>query len=340
MTTLLDLDPYVAVAEPLPSVGDDRLRALLAWAVLAPSPHNTQPWAWSVADGVIELRIDTSRLLGVCDPDGREAVIGCGAALEHLLLRLGVEPVALIVEELPDSGDGVLLARVRIGSGEPYGHRPDLVSAMAARRTNRTAYHGNPMDSALRSTLSQTGEPFGVECTWLQDSDSRETLVTLIMAADREQMSSAEFRRELAQWIRPKNSSSPDGMQADLLGQRGIAAYVAPLAVRTFDMGKLQAARDGELASGSPDLAVVWTPTDDTGAWLATGRALARLTLESQAAGRASAYMNQPCEIPAMREQLAEALGIPGHPQLVLRHGQAESVHPASRLPVSQVLRP
>lgn len=339
MASSLDLDPYRAVELPLPTAGDDRLGALLAWAVLAPSPHNTQPWAWTVADGVIELRADASRLLTVSDPDGRELVIGCGAALEHLLLRLGAEGMPLTVEEFPASEDGSALARVRTGAGEPYEHRPDLVAAMVTRRTNRTAYHGDPMDSGLRSALTRAGRRFGVETTWLEDSDSRTALVTLIMDADREQMSSVEFRRELAHWMRPKHSSSSDGMQADLLGQHGIAAYVAPLAVRTFDMGAMQAARDGELTSGSPDLAVIWTAADDPAAWLATGRALARLTLGAAAAGRASAYMNQPCELPAVRERLARTLGIAGHPQLVLRYGLAEPVHPASRLPVSAVLQ-
>jgi hypothetical protein len=266
-------------------------------------------------------------------------VIGCGAALEHLLLRLGAEQMAITVEVLPDPADAAVLARVHTGAGQPYEHRPDLVAAMSARRTTRTAYHGDPMDAASRATLTRSVEHFGVESRWLQDSESRETLVGLIMQADREQMSSAEFRRELAHWMRPKNSPSPDGMQADLLGQRGIAAYVAPLAVRTFDMGKMQAARDGELTAGSPDLMVLWTASDDRGTWLATGRALARLTLAAHAAGRASAYMNQPCEIPAFREQLAQSVGIAGYPQLILRLGLAEQSHPASRLPVSQVLQ-
>lgn len=339
MDSLLNLDPYLAVERPLPPAGDDRLRALLAWAVLAPSPHNTQPWAWSVVDGVVELRADTSRLLTVSDPEGRELVIGCGAALEHLLIRLGAEGLALTVEDLSRTGDGVLLARVRTGAGEPYEHRSELVAAMLTRRTNRSAYQGDPMEPSLRSTLTRAGQRFGVESLWLQDSESRKTLVNLIMDADREQMSSAEFRRELARWMRPKHSGSPDGIQADLLGLHGIGAYLAPLAVRTFDMGKMQAARDEELTTGSPDVAVVWTPTDDPGAWLATGRALARLTLEAQAAGRASAYMNQPCEVPAVRARLAQALSITGYPQLILRYGLAEPVHRASRMPVAEVLQ-
>lgn len=225
MATPLESDPYLAVDRPLPPVGDDRLRALLAWAILAPSPHNTQPWAWAVADDVIELRADTSRLLTVSDPDGRELVIGCGAALEHLLLRLGMDGMPLTVETLPEGwggiGEGAVLARVHTGAGEPYEHRPDLVAAMSTRRTNRNAYRDEPMDPGLRSTLTRAAAEFGVESMWLQDAPHREALVALIMDADRRQMSSAEFRRELAHWMRPKHSSSDDGMQADLLGQRG-----------------------------------------------------------------------------------------------------------------------
>lgn len=312
---------------------------MLAWAVLAPSPHNTQAWAWSVSNGVVELRADRSRLLEVSDPDGRELHIGCGAALEHLLLRLGLDDTPVSVETLPDPGDEQLLARVVTGSGDPYERRPDLVEAIPKRRTNRRAYRGDPVRTELRSVLTEACTRFGISVRWLVDAESRTALAQLIMDSDREQMASPEFRRELADWMRPRNSRSEDGMHADLLGQRGVAAYVAPLVVRTFDVGKMQAARDQGLTEGSPDLVVLSTPSDDPATWLAVGRALARLTLEAEAAGRASAYMNQPCELPGPRARLAEVLEIAGHPQLVLRLGLAEPVHAASRLPVSRVLR-
>lgn len=338
MTHLLELDPYDAVEQALPDSGDDRLKALLAWAVLAPSPHNTQPWAWTVRDGLVELRADRARRLPVCDPDDRELTIGCGAALEHLLLRLGVEGTPVVVETLPGS-DPDLLARVRTGAGETYESRPELVSAMRTRRTNRTAYHGDPMGATQRAILTEASEAFGVHLHWLDDDNSRTAVVGLIMEADRAQMASTDFRRELAHWMRPRHSRSGEGMQADLLGQHGVAAYVAPLVVRTFDVGAMQAARDRQLTEGSPDLVILATAADDPAAWLGTGRALARLTLEAQAAGWASAYMNQPCELPEARLRLAGHLPSPGHPQLLIRLGLAGPVHAAGRLPVARVLR-
>lgn len=338
MAEILNLDPYEATQLPVAALGDGRLRELLAWALLSPSPHNTQPWSWTVRDGVIDLRGDFTRLLAVSDPDGRELAISCGSALEHLLLRIGIEGDPVRLELLPDSGDPHLYARVTVGEGTAYDRRPELVEAMTMRRTNRTAYHGDPMDAELRGHLDEACAAFGVTTHWITDDATRASLVDLIMESDREQMASAEFRHELAHWMRPKGSHSEDGMEADLLGQKGVAAYVAPLVVRTFDIGKMQAAADSQLTEGSPDIVVLTSAADDTAARVATGRALARLVLTAMAAGRYSAYMNQPCEVPASRVRLAQLIGTEGNPQLVVRLGLADPVHRALRMPVAEVL--
>lgn len=338
MTDLLDLDPYQAIDAPLPDSGDERLTALLAWALLSPSPHNTQPWAWSVTDGVVDLHADYSRQLTVSDPDGRELTIGCGSGLEHLLLRLGQEEIPLSLQEFPDPADRRHLARVATGSGSAYARHDDLVAAMATRRTNRTAYHGDPMDASLRGSLEEAAATFGLRLTWVDDAATRASLVDLIMASDKEQMGSKDFRHELSHWMRPEHSHKDDGMEADLLGEKGVAAYVAPLIVRTFDVGKMQAATDEQLTQGSPDIAVFSTASDDDAAWLATGRALAHVVLRAKAAHRYSAYMNQPCEVPASRVQLAALVGVE-RPQLVVRFGLADPVHAALRRPVAEVVR-
>jgi len=338
MTTLLGMNPYEAVRQPVPAAGDERLRALLAWAALAPSPHNTQPWRWSVRDGVIELWRDDSRLLDVSDPDGRELVIGCGCGLEHLLLRIGRDGDPVETTLLP--GEPGLLARVEVGRGRPYLDRPDLVAAMVARRTNRLTYGGAALAPAACRQLLEPLVACGVDVAHVTDTAARDALVGLIMRADRAQMADPRFRTELSHWMRPRHSRHTDGMEADLLGQTGLAAYVAPLVVRTFDVGAMQAARDEELTRGSPDLFILHTTRDDEAAWLATGRGLAHLTLGATAMGRATAYMNQPCELPAAREELRAAFGLDGHPQLIVRAGAAPPVHPALRRPVAEILVP
>jgi hypothetical protein len=60
---------------------------LIGVAGRAPSVHNTQPWRFTVGGDAIELHADASRQLHV-DPDGREMIISCGAALYGLGLAV------------------------------------------------------------------------------------------------------------------------------------------------------------------------------------------------------------------------------------------------------------
>ncbi len=59
-------------------------RELVGAAARAPSSHNTQPWRFRVADGVIDVFADRSRALPVNDPNDRELTMSCGAALFNL----------------------------------------------------------------------------------------------------------------------------------------------------------------------------------------------------------------------------------------------------------------
>lgn len=67
---------------------DPRVRAL-AWAVLAPNPHNRQPWLVKLPDSrpdEVWLHCDLDRRLPVTDPLDRQILIGFGCFAE--LFRL------------------------------------------------------------------------------------------------------------------------------------------------------------------------------------------------------------------------------------------------------------
>ena len=70
--------------------GTPQLAEAVEHALRAPSVHNTQPWRWRIddADGVVELYADRNRHLSATDPDGRDLLISCGAALDHLVVAL------------------------------------------------------------------------------------------------------------------------------------------------------------------------------------------------------------------------------------------------------------
>jgi hypothetical protein len=59
-------------------------RDLIAAAVLAANPHNSQPWKFHVEHDAIDVFIDRSRALGPVDPYLRQMHIGTGCEIENL----------------------------------------------------------------------------------------------------------------------------------------------------------------------------------------------------------------------------------------------------------------
>ncbi|MFM7272542.1 MAG: hypothetical protein ACKO4A_01645, partial [Gammaproteobacteria bacterium] len=118
--------------------------ALVRAAILAASPHNTQPWRFRVSASRIELFADPARLLGTFDPFSREAFIGLGCALENMLVaapaagfavRLDV-PAGRLEEAL--RGEAARVATLDLG---PAAASPAaLAGFIATRHTNRGPY--------------------------------------------------------------------------------------------------------------------------------------------------------------------------------------------------------
>src|SRR5208282_2970203 len=119
--------------------------ALVRAAILAASPHNTQPWLFKVTDSSIELYIDTRRNVGALDPYLREEHIGMGCALENLLLaaaangyQANVTPFPAKLGPIPAKPKPELLARVDLAAGQR--ERSELYDAIPRRHTNRGRY--------------------------------------------------------------------------------------------------------------------------------------------------------------------------------------------------------
>ena len=114
------LEQWADAIDEFPLTGglEAQLRALVVHAVRAPSSHNSQPWRFGVTNGVLELRADRRRALPVADPQGRELVISCGAALGFLAVAARHFGREAAIDLLPDPADPELAgpadARVRM----------------------------------------------------------------------------------------------------------------------------------------------------------------------------------------------------------------------------------
>lgn len=139
---------------PVGHLDDEQVRSVLNAAMAAPSPHNSQPWRFHCTTATIELHADTRRAVSAADPEHRELMLSCGAALLNLRLAiraLGVHPA---VQLLPDPHRPDLLAIIR-----PQGHtvvRPDdreLAAAILRRRTDHGPFHPTVVPASVVTGL-------------------------------------------------------------------------------------------------------------------------------------------------------------------------------------------
>lgn len=297
------------------------LRDAIAYAVLAPSTHNTQPWRFQVLDEALLLFADRSRAMPVADPSGRELIMSCGAALFNLRTVLQSWGYAVRTDLLPDHRQPDLLARVMIAPGRPgTDEQHALVAAMGRRHTHCQEFTDEPLLAGLLEQLQAAADQEGA---WLAvlDVAAAEQAAALVARASRTQLGSAAYRRELARWIRPSWSRRPDGIPGYALGLSGLAAALGRWVVALVDVGPWQSRREASLARRAPGLVVVGTEGETPREWLAAGQALQRVLLCAATQGVFASFLNAPVQIKDMRREVLAFTARRGVPHILLRLG-------------------
>lgn len=328
------LAPWNVSADDFPADGyaSDQLEFLLAYAVLAPSNHNTQPWLFRVNASNVELLADRHRAIRAIDPYDRELTLSCGAALYNLRVAAEYFGHRYTVELLPDPANPNLMARLHLGlRSDTTTEDVLLFHAIPRRRTNRQPFRPDPVPAGV---LNELTEAAGREGAWLvvvEDAGARQALGELVAEADRRQWANKAFREELARWMRTDPAHQADGIPAHDLGIKDWMSFAGPTLIRTFNQGSGHAAHDLDVVVHSPTLALLGTNTEDTATWMQAGQALQSVLLHAQSEGIETAHLNQPVEVEELRPAVAEAAGVGGYPQVLLRLGYGDPVAPTPR---------
>ncbi len=148
----------------------DIRRFMLAHALLAPNPHNRQPWIADLREpGRIHLICDGDRLLPETDPFGRQILIGCGAFIELAAIAAAQRGISVKVDLFPGGppADQELPKGSRVTTlvlGD-HGSAPadPLFAQISRRHTRKTAYAiDRALPEALVRSWGETAASFGL----------------------------------------------------------------------------------------------------------------------------------------------------------------------------------
>lgn len=323
---------------PATMVGKEVIREAVQLACRAPSLHNTQPWLWVLTDGgQLQLFLDRDRVMPT-DRFGREAVIGCGAALDHLRVAMAAAGWHADVDRLPNPDNPNHLASIEF---TPQEHVTDTerrrAAAIPLRRSDRLPFNAPLGGESIETVLRNTVDANTVYVDVLPD-DARPELVDASQLAESLRLYNSAYHDELRWWTTPFE------------GEEGIPYSSLATAAEgdRVDVGRVfpvahHAERRLDIPEDHATILVLATDTDSRADALATGEALSAILLECTMAGLATCPLTHMTEVRVTRDMVKSLLPHEAVPQILVRVGTVPATEevppPTPRRPLDEVLQ-
>ncbi len=329
---------------------EPRMRAL-SYAILAPNPHNRQPWLVDLSEpGAITLYADTDRLLPETDPNNRQITVGLGCFLELLVMagaedgyRVEVDPFPLGAN--PEKLDKAPIARMKFAQ-DPAVRRDPLFVNVLKRRSLKEPYDlEKPVaDTILAELRAVVRQGVGTGATNQPDKVAAlRTLTHEAMAIEIDTPRTYQESVDLFRIGKAEVEANPDGI--DFTGTMFEAMRITGLFTRETAVDKnapaYQGGIDAVMANCDTAMAYVWlvTETNSRIAQLNAGRDWLRVNLAATRAGVGIQPMSQALqEYPEMRDHYQRCHRLldakDGTVQMLGRLGFAPAVPPSPRWPL------
>ncbi len=313
---------------------DVELTTVIAAAVRAPSVLNTQPWRFHAHDNVIDVLADQERGLSHLDPQGRELLMSCGAAVLNLRLTLAALRHASTTRVMPDPSAPSWVAEVRVGGRhDPTTNEMRLHAAIPERRTSREPFSDvrvtDSVVAELQAAAVAEGARLELPPEWHQAS-----LAGLVHDADRRQRAEPALAGDIQGWT---GEGAPSGAGIPVANLGPAPADPSSL-VRDFALREHVPGRPSAEFPSDGLMLVLLTDGDGAADRVRAGQALERVWLEATASQVSVSLLTQPVEIPELRPWLRDPGSAWGSPQALLRVGFGAQPPESPRRPVSEVL--
>jgi hypothetical protein len=324
---------------------EEKRRRFLSYALLAPNPHNRQPWLVKLeGEDELTLYCDLDRLLPATDPYDRQITLGCGAFLELFTIAAANENFGVGITPFPEGEpqpglDRRPIAHVRLIANSAQ--RDPGFDFILSRRTNRNIYDKREVPADLLAQIEAAGSIHGLTARTTGAGDLAAKLRDLTWRAHQKEMLTPYTLKESVDLMRFGNSEvvkyrdglSMDGQMIEFAKLAGMMtpALMMDTTSETFQLGMKQFEEKAMSAK-----AFAWlTGPEGKANELAAGRAYMRLALKAQELGLAIHPWSQSLqEYPEMADLYREVhtlIGAGQRIQMLVRVGYAAPVVAAPR---------
>ncbi len=344
----LDAMPAAAVEGwrgPGPDEADPRRRAL-AWALLAPNPHNLQSWAVDLSQpDTIVLHVDAGRLLPQTDPFSRQILIGHGCFLETLVLAAAADGYRAEVTLFPDGSSTLDKPVARVLFTKQPGIAVDpLFAEVPRRRTVKGRFDARALDPTHKAALLAGHAAPGLPLAIVDEAAEVDRLRALAVAGSELEMNIPRTHKESIDVVRigaAEIAAHRDGisLKGPMIWALRQTGQMTPLKAMTPGTLAWSGGRDYVMAGYASARAFGWIISTDNArpTQIAAGRAFVRLQLAATALGVAlqphSQTLQEYPEMADLRAAMRRQTGTPESAtlQMFFRLGYAADPGPSPR---------
>jgi hypothetical protein len=306
-------------------------------ACRAPSVHNSQPWHWVAEGSSLKLFLEAHRVPHATDLSGREAIISCGAVLDHLRVAVAAAGWRANIAQFPNPNAPEHLATVDFSPLEFVTDADRArADAILTRHTDRLPFAPPPNWTAFEQVLFDVVDDEQAALHVLPDA-VRPQLAEASRLTESLRRYDSSYHAELQWWTAPYEVS--DGVPYNTLVS--VAERDRVDIARAFPAGE-HPDRRPEVDHDHSKILVLSTYGDSRRDALGCGQALSTVLLEATLAGLVTCTLTHMTELEASRDVVRALTGADDDPQLLIRIGLAPSIAqlpPATpRRPLSDVL--
>src|ERR1700757_1041016 len=267
---------------PATVVETEVIKDAVSSACRAPSLHNSQPWQWLFSGGQLRLFLDPSRVTNT-DQSAREALIGCGATLDHLRVAMAAAGWRAKGDRFPNPHRPNHLASIKFSPVEFVTDRDRRrASAIWMRRTDRLPFSPPTEGQSLEPVMGSTVDRAGVHVDILPD-DLRPRLVQAAQIAESLRFYNPVYNDELHWWTAPFEASEGIPYSALVSAAEGDRVGID----RVFPISH-QPERRAEIPEDHAKILLLSTDGNGRADALASGEALSAALLECTMHGLAT----------------------------------------------------
>lgn len=325
---------------------DDYRKRALSHALLAPNPHNRQPWLVRLdGDDALTLFVDLGRRLPATDPFDRQITIGCGAFLELLSIAALEDGYRAEISGFPEGEDLKTLDRRPVATvrfAKDAGGRDPLFAQILQRRSNKEVYEPRDVANEALEALAAAGRLPGQTSSTTGNTPLAARLRDLTWRAHVKEVTTPVANQESVDLMRigaAEVAANPDGIQLEgpmiEFGRRvGIVSREA-LANPSSTAFKQGLALYEKMANSARAFGWIVNRNASRTDQIDAGRAYVRMNLKATELGLAvhpwSQSLQEYAEMRELHQEVHELIGQRETVQMLYRIGHAEKIGPTPR---------